>query len=93
MKKSIVLKVKTSQKSYGLETVVKQGKKIEAKISHPTNNPRYQYSDEFKISKSGIAFYRPTLESALEFVRNGLEEYYTAFGSDVSVSIENKGEI
>ena len=57
--------------------VVKDGRKIEAKISHT--------GTEWLIVRAGMAFYRPTVTDALEFVRSNREERASAFGAEVTV--------
>ncbi len=92
MSKRITLTAKTVRKDYGkagilVGTLVKQGKTIQAKIYPPS---RY-HPEEFSIEMSGLGFYRPTLDDALEFVRSQVEDRMRAFGSDVSVVLDKKG--
>lgn len=70
------------------ETVVKRGKRIEAKIYSPNKF----HSGEFKISMNTLAFYRPTYALALEFVRESVEGRFNAFGNgnNFNVTLESK---
>lgn len=80
----IVLKYKTGINKFGnLETVVKHGRMIEAKI-YPPNASRKDY----QIETFGMAFYGPTLESALEYVRKTFEDRSNAFGREYNFKVK-----
>ena len=81
MSNVIVFKFKTK----GPETLVKRGKSIEAKIYAPYRNRK-----EYQIEMNGCAFYRPTLEDALEYVRKSREDSFNALVSAVMESAEVK---
>jgi len=63
--------------------IVKRGKIIEAKIYYP-NASRV----EFQVEQYGCAFYYPSLESSIEFVRKGIEGRMNAFGGNVKVEMK-----
>ena len=80
----VILKTKVVNPGFGPQIVVMNGKKHEAKINHPNKyNPK-----EFVIETSGLAFYRPTKEAALEFVRKSFEDRMNAFGNVITAVIE-----
>jgi hypothetical protein len=89
MTTQIILKAKKVQRNDGgfPFTVVKRGRNIEAKIF----NPNKYTNGEFQISMNTLAFYRPTLKDALEFVRKSVEGRMNAFGGafgSVEVTLE-----
>jgi len=80
---TIILTTKSTQKEYGLETIVKRGRKSEAKIIAPkTQEKEYQ---EFHIDRCGMRTYRNSMEDSLEFVRSTIEDFHRAFGANVKV--------
>ncbi len=88
MENKVILKAKKEVKTGAI--VVKHGRTIEARIYAPNHFRK----DEFLIEESGLAFYRPTLESALEFVRESFESRANAFcvgryTYTVSISMDN----
>lgn len=80
----VILKTKVVYPGFGPQTVVMDGKKHEAKINHPNK----YHPTEFTILTGGLAFYRPTKETALEFVRKSFEDRMNAFGNEITAVIE-----
>ena len=72
---TIALKVTTKNG----QTIVKDGRKIEATITSG--------SEGFMAVRAGMAFYRNSMESALEFVRSNREDRANAFGGNRKVTI------
>jgi hypothetical protein len=72
---TIALKVTTKNG----QTTVKDGRKTEATISHG--------SEGYMVVRAGMAFYRDSMEAALEFVRSNREDRANVFGGNRKVSI------
>lgn len=77
MKTEIILKAKQVTKfgiSYPI-TEIKNGNKFIARICPPNETRK-----EFQIEYCSLAFYRPTIQEALELVRSKVEDRFNAFG-------------
>jgi hypothetical protein len=82
---STLLEAKLKDRYDGItEFVVKDGRRIEAKITASDKRPEHE---RFLIQMNGCAFYRATGRDAAEFVRKTVEDRQCAFDVNPSVSI------
>jgi hypothetical protein len=73
--KTIELKIAKKIESCGEVALVKIGGKTQAKIYQPSKSSQ----GEFTIVMSGCAFYRPSMEESIAYVKNTIEERLSAF--------------